>query len=42
MNDCAWWIRRGTRGVGLTCVLLMLASTSVRAQTAITGESNAN
>ncbi len=42
MNDCKWWIRRGIRGVSVTCMLLMLASTSVQAQTAIPGKANAN
>jgi hypothetical protein len=42
MNECRWWIRRGARGVGVSCVLLMLASTWVPGPTAIRGKADMN
>lgn len=35
MNDCRWRIRRRISGVSLSCVLLMLASTSAHAQRSV-------
>jgi hypothetical protein len=39
MNECTRWIRRGIRGVSLSCVILLLTSTSAHAQwSAASGE----